>query len=190
MFLSGLLPCQAHDDLFSFLLQIYRNYFTLSEPTGETLSLTDFRETMETFKGTIDSGTRGIYDKVIIDSGSQPERAFASSAEKDRTVVCFLKLPSFYKIPTPLGNYEPDFGIVVRKKAGIREQDEEEYYFVIETKGTNDMLDMAALRESERFKIECAKKHFARLGILADLNYTPYYAPVQDYKADFKSKIP
>lgn len=159
------------------------------EPTGEMIGLDEFRETIETFRETRDTPTRGIYDKVIIDANSQPERAFAGAAESDREVVCFLKLPKFYKIPTPLGNYEPDFGIVVRRRRGVREQEENEYYFVVETKGTGDIHDTKALREDERYKIECAKKHFERLGILAHLEYAIYHAPVQDYQRDFKDNI-
>lgn len=149
--------------------------------TGESLSLTEFKQVIETFKETISTPKRGVYDRVIVDSKSDPERNFALSAETDNEVVCFLKLPSFYKIPTPLGNYEPDFGIVVRRKQGIRDSQAEEFYFVIETKGTQDINDTKALREDERYKILCAQKHFEKLGI------PTYVAPVQDYMRDFKN---
>ena len=160
------------------------------EPTGESIPFDEFVQTIETFKQTRDTPKRGIYDKVIVDSGSQPEINFALGAESDPEVMCFLKLPKFYKIPTPIGNYQPDFGIVVRRRQGIRTQNETEYYFVIETKSTNDLNDTKALREDEKYKIQCAQKHFARLGIEAHLTYDIYHAPVQDYMHDFKRKLP
>lgn len=159
------------------------------EPTGEGIPFDEFVQTIETFKHTRDTPKRGIYDKVIVDSNSSPEINFALGAESDPEVVCFLKLPSFYKIPTPIGNYQPDFGIVVRRRQGIREQNENEYYFVIETKGTNDINDTKALREDEKYKMACAKKHFERLGIEAHLTYDIYRAPIQDYMHDFKRNL-
>jgi type III restriction enzyme len=160
------------------------------EPTGESIPFDEFVQTIETFKETRNSPKRGIYDKVIVDSHSNPEINFAIGAESDPEVICFLKLPKFYKIPTPIGNYQPDFGIVVRRRHGIRKQNESDYYFVIETKGTNDINDTHALREDERYKIRCAQKHFERLGIDAHLEYTVYHAPVQDYTHDFKRHLP
>lgn len=160
------------------------------ELTGESIPFDEFVQTIETFKETYDTPRRGIYDKVIIDSGSRPEVNFTIGAESDPAVVCFLKLPNFYKIQTPIGTYQPDFGIVVRRRQGIREQNENEYYFVIETKGTNDINDTHLLRDDERYKIECAKKHFEQLGIEAHLEYLPYHAPINDYMHDFKRNLP
>jgi type III restriction enzyme len=73
-------------------------------------------------------------------------------------------LPNWYKIKTPIGEYEPDFGLVMKRKS-LKSGDETEYYFVIETKGTNDINDKKALTESEMYKIKCAMKHFATLGV-------------------------
>ena len=55
---------------------------------------------------------------------------------------------------------------------------------------TNNLEDRKALTESERLKIKCALKHFEALGIEAKLDYLPYVAPVMDYEADFKPKVP
>ncbi|MCY4533071.1 MAG: hypothetical protein OXC84_12225 [Gammaproteobacteria bacterium] len=103
--------------------------------------------------------------------------AFTGSADNDDDVVCFLKLPSFYQIPTPTDPYNPDFGIVLRRKR-LRDGEEAEFYFVIETKGTNELTDKKALRESEVYKIKCAMKHFDALGLNAQINYD---APVKEY---------
>ena len=124
---------------------------------------------------------KGIYDHILYDSFV--EKDFAHDADNDSEVVCFLKLPDFYNIKTPIGKYTPDFGIVLRKKK-IRENEGKEYYFVIETKGTNDINDAKALTKSEVYKIKCAQKHFEALGIEAKINY---FAPVKEYDI-FKNK--
>lgn len=158
------------------------------QPTGESLTLSEFEETTRTWLPTRDTPNKGIYDKVICDSNSKPEREFAGAADSDPEIVCFLKLPSFYEIPTPIGMYRPDFGLVVRRSR-IKSEDQFDYYFVVETKSTGDINDMKALTEEERYKIKCAKKHFEALGIEAHLEYQIYHAPVQDYHRDFKSKV-
>lgn len=124
---------------------------------------------------------KGIYDNIIWDS--EHEQRFAQKADTDIEVVCFLKLPSFYVIKTPAGDYNPDFGIVL-KKPKMREENSSEYYFVIEIKGTNDINDRKALTENEIYKIRCAIKHFEALGIEAKVNYL---APIKEYDT-FKTK--
>lgn len=117
---------------------------------------------------------RGVFDKTLIDS--EVEHKFALATDHDDEVVCFLKLPSYYKIQTPIGEYEPDFGIVMKRQS-LKDGTESEFYFVIETKGTNDINDKKALKESEVYKIQCALKHFAVLGV-----EVTYKAPVKDYQ--------
>lgn len=130
------------------------------------------------FRGVRETPNRGVYDSFIYDS--TVESQFGLSAEHDPEVVCFIKLPSWYKIPIPIGNrhtayYEPDFGLVMKRKS-LKTGNESEYYFVIETKGTNDINDKKALTESEVYKIKCAMKHFTTLGVEVH-----YKAPVKDY---------
>lgn len=157
-------------------------------PTGESIPLAEFLPVIETFLPVEATPTRGVYDGVAY--GSSIERSFTKGAEGDNEVVCFLKLPTCYRIPTPIGHfYEPDFGLVLKRKK-IKTQDEREYYFVVETKGTNNLDDRKALTDSERWKIRCALKHFDAIGIEAQLDYRPYIAPVKDYQADFKTKVP
>lgn len=122
----------------------------------------------------IETPNRGVFDKMIYDS--YVERTFCIGADRDHDVVCFLKLPGWYKIKTPIGEYEPDFGLVMKRKS-LKTGDESEYYFVIETKGTNDINDKKALTESEVYKIECALKHFTALCVEVQ-----YKAPVKDYQ--------
>ena len=150
-------------------------------PSGEAFDISQLEPSIVTYAETIETPNRGLYDRVVFDS--KFERAFAGSADNDDDVVCFLKLPAFYQIPTPIGPYNPDFGIVLRRKR-LRDGEEAEFYFVVETKGTNELADKKALRESEVYKIKCAMKHFDALGIDARVKYD---APVKEYSV-FKTR--
>lgn len=142
--------------------------------TGESYPF-DFNDFVKNISktGYVDTPHKGVFDKMLVDS--DVERNFSLDADKDAEVVCFLKLPSWYKIKTPIGNYEPDFGLVMKRKS-LKTGDENEFYFVIETKGTNDINDKKALTESEVYKIRCAMKHFEKLGL-----EVKYKAPIKEY---------
>lgn len=157
-------------------------------PTGESLPLAALLPVIETYFPIEPTPRRGVYDAVAYESA--PERSFTQAAENDNEVVCFLKLPEWYRIPVPIGEfYEPDFGLVLKRK-NLTSKAEAEYYFVIEVKSTSNLDDTKSLTETERMKIKCALKHFEALGIEAKLSYIPYVAPVKDYRADFKPKVP
>ncbi len=89
-----------------------------------------------------------IYDFLITDSDR--ERDFAKDLENGEVTV-YAKLPSGFKIPTPVGNYNPDWAIVLDNK------DFKYVYFIAETKGS---MKTTELRGVEKAKIECARKHF------------------------------
>ena len=150
-------------------------------PSGEEFDISRLEPSIVTYADTIKTPFRGLYDRVVFDSNF--ERDFAGSADNDDEVVCFLKLPAFYQIPTPIGPYNPDFGVVLRRKR-LRDGEQSEFYFVVETKGTNELDDKKALRESEVYKIKCAMKHFDALGVDAQVKY---HAPVKEYSV-FKSR--
>ncbi len=118
----------------------------------------------------------GVWDKSLYDS--LYEKEFAKEADKitNTEVLCFLKFPSWYKIPTPIGNYEPDFGVVLHKRLLSSPNEDKEYYFVVEIKGTDDINDTRALTPHEIGRIKCAAKHFKSLGIEAY-----YKAPIKEY---------
>ena len=69
----------------------------------------------------------------------------------DDKVVVYAKLPRGFQIPTPVGNYAPDWAIAFQKGTV------KHIYFVAETKGTMDSME---LRPIEQAKIKCAKKLF------------------------------
>jgi type III restriction enzyme len=101
-----------------------------------------------------------IYKYVKTDS--KIERKFAMDLElKDNKVLVYAKLPNGFKIPTPVGNYNPDWAIVFDNK------DVKYIYFIAETKGSMSSLQ---LKEIEKQKIDYAKKHFEALSC-ADLQY-------------------
>jgi len=99
---------------------------------------------------------------IPLDSGT--EKTFAQNCEdydakNEGGVVFYFKLPGWFKIPTPLGNYNPDWAVVKQVQGKV--------YFVAETKNTGKGIqagvDTDKLRENERLKIECGKQHFAAL---------------------------
>lgn len=92
---------------------------------------------------------RHIYDYVITDS--RIEREFVEKLETAGEVVVYAKLPRDFRIPTPIGEYNPDWAIAF-KEGCVRH-----IYFVAETKGT---LSSMKLREIEKMKIACARKFF------------------------------
>ena len=94
---------------------------------------------------------KSLYDLVVVDSAGI-EMNFAKELEKESDVVVYTKLPGGFYINTPAGHYNPDWAIVFKEGADIKH-----IYFVAETKGS---LKESQLRETERSKIECARRHF------------------------------
>jgi type III restriction enzyme len=81
---------------------------------------------------------------------STPENNFAQDCSNDERVRFFFKLPSSFKIPTPLGDYNPDWAVVFEGDARV--------YFVAETKSSTVEQER---RQAENLKIACGRKHFA-----------------------------
>lgn len=123
----------------------------------------------------VDTPNHGLWDKTLYDSKLEMDFAIEADKPAKRDVVCFLKFPDWYYIKTPIGDYRPDFGLVIRKKK-LSTGEDNEYYFVIEIKGTNEIADPKALTPHEVARIRCAIKHFQKLGIDID-----YVAPVKEY---------
>lgn len=149
-------------------------------PTGETYDF-DFADfTKDACDNYVSTPNHGIWDKTLYDSKYGHDFALeADNDTKHPEIVCFLKFPSWYRIPMPqpIGNYyEPDFGVVLKRKSLKENQRTKEYYFVIEIKGTNDLSDQRALTPHEVARIKCAVEHFRSLGIEA-----VYKAPIREY---------
>jgi len=106
---------------------------------------------------------KSIYDQVIADS--QVERDFAAALEAMDEVKLFVKLPNWFLVPTPVGDYNPDWAIVFAAQDAFGET-RETLYLVRETKGA---LDEDQLRGMEKMKIDCAERHFEAIGVPYDV---------------------
>lgn len=111
----------------------------------ETQELTGY------LKNLIDT-QKSVYEKVVYDSAI--ERDFATQLEMNDSIKVYAKLPGWFRVPTPLGTYNPDWAILV-EHGGT-----EKLYFVVETKNSlfNDDLG-----DKESAKIKCGKAHFSTL---------------------------
>ena len=94
-----------------------------------------------------------VYDYVVTDS--EIERRFADRLDASTEVVVYAKLPRGFLIPTPVGDYNPDWAI------SFKEGSVKHIYFVAETKGS---MSSMKLREIENTKIACARKFFDEIG--------------------------
>jgi len=95
---------------------------------------------------------RTPYDFVPFDS--EVERDVAEKLDSSDAVCFFCKLPGWFKIPTPLGDYNPDWAIVLER--------DQKLYLVRETKDTHDRDKR---RDNENKKIDCGRAHFDALGV-------------------------
>jgi len=102
---------------------------------------------------------KSVYDAVVYDS--EIERKFAADLEKRTDIKLFVKLPRWFKVETPIGEYNPDWAIL--------KHDDTVLYLVRETKGTKDF---EKLRNSEAEKIRCGRKHFEELKVDFDVAIT------------------
>ena len=98
--------------------------------------------------------TKSPYEYVVYDSSI--ESALAKEFEKNSNVKVYAKLPDWFKIDTPLGNYNPDWAVLFEIDG------KEQLFFVVESKGT---MGFEFLRPSEQGKIECGKAHFKELAL-------------------------
>ncbi len=92
---------------------------------------------------------KNVTDYVFCDS--KGERDFAEALDAANEVVVYAKLPRSFQIPTPVGNYAPDWAIAM-KKDGVKH-----VFFIAETKGSLSSMNLTAI---EKAKIDCAKKLF------------------------------
>ncbi len=109
--------------------------------------------TKEKSRQTVDKAyeaKKHILDYVFPDS--QGERTFAEDLDKADEVCVYAKLPRSFQIPTPVGNYAPDWAIAFNDNMGVKH-----VFFIAETKGSMDSMQLKGV---EKAKIDCAKKLF------------------------------
>ena len=97
---------------------------------------------------------KSVYAHVVYDSDT--ERAFADQLEKNSAIKVYAKLPGWFRVPTPLGSYNPDWAVLVTTPEG------DKLYFVVETKSS---LLVDDLRRIEADKIKCGAAHFKALAV-------------------------
>jgi type III restriction enzyme len=124
---------------------------------------------LDEFTHTVTDSSKTIYENYIpLDSGV--ENQFAKDCESSEQIEFYFKLPYWFGIKTPIGQYRPDWAVVFKGEKKI--------YFVAETKSAGQEL-----RESEKLKIACGTAHFKnfedvvykRVSSVTDLNnYTPH----------------
>lgn len=96
----------------------------------------------------------GPLEKHVLEyavTDSKVERAFLTELENNDEVVVYAKLPNGFKIPTPVGDYNPDWAI------SFKEGNVKHIYFVAETKGTTSTMEIRGVEDA---KIECARRFF------------------------------
>jgi type III restriction enzyme len=93
--------------------------------------------------------TRSLYEQTVCDS--EVEKRFVEELEASEAVKLYVKLPGWFLVPTPLGNYNPDWAVLLSRNG------EERLYFVLETKSSLAGFD---LRVKEKGAIDCGRKHF------------------------------
>jgi type III restriction enzyme len=99
--------------------------------------------------------TKSVYEYVV-HSPTGVERPFAEQLENNKAVKVYAKLPGWFKVPTPLGTYNPDWAVLVETDGAER------VYFVVETKSG---LFVDDLRIREDRKVQCGEAHFRALTV-------------------------
>jgi len=124
----------------------------------------DFEIYIDEFTHTVTDSSKTIYENYI-PLDSRVENQFAKDCESSKQIEFYFKLPYWFEIKTPIGQYRPDWAVVFKNEKRI--------YFVAETKSVGQEL-----RGSEKLKIDCGKAHFKefddvvykRVSLVTDLN--------------------
>lgn len=124
------------------------------EPDGEWYEQTQFAEAFETQSGKVMDATKSLYDKFAYDS--EVEKKFAEKLENRDDVKFYVKLPNWFKVRTPIGNYNPDWAVVMEEVDQFGDKGER-LYLVRETKSTHNLGE---LRPDEAQKLRCGTRHF------------------------------
>ncbi len=107
---------------------------------------------LDKFTFEVKNKDKTIYEKYI-PLDSTVESQFAKDCETSENVEFYFKLPNWFKIPTPIGYYNPDWAVVLKNEKKI--------YFVAETKDTGtDKVDISKLHPDEQMKIKCGERHY------------------------------
>ena len=126
------------------------------EKIDDCYEMCQFEAEIRSWENRLIPAERSVYDHVIYDS--DVEKNFVGQLESNPEVKLYVKLPAFFKVPTPIGSYNPDWAIVIERKDLFgKPTGEPILYLVRETKGTTNPNH---LRPDERRKVDCGKQHF------------------------------
>ena len=133
-------------------------YHRIADRTYEMTLFKDFEFYLNQYSFSVSNQSKTIYEGYIaLDSNT--ENTFARHCESSEDIEFYFKLPKNFKIPTPLGNYNPDWAVVFKGQNKV--------YFVAETKNTGKGIqrgvDESKLDPSEQMKIAYARKNFEYL---------------------------
>ena len=118
--------------------------------------MTQFETEIADWQDYLVPAQRGIYDYVHYDSAIESQ--FVKDLDHDDRVKLYVKLPRWFTVTTPIGDYNPDWAIVMEERDEFGEsKGEPKLYLVAETKSV-DSLDK--LRPDERRKVQCGERHF------------------------------
>lgn len=149
------IKCELHKMMIDGI-----EYRRLGDCTYEMRLFEDWETYKDEVTFEVSKRDKTIYDNFIpLDSAV--ENRFAQDCESSDQVKFYFKLPCWFKIPTPIGNYNPDWAVVF--------EDDNRIYFVAETKDTGTpTVDISKLRADEQAKIKCGAAHFR---LFPDLDY-------------------
>jgi type III restriction enzyme len=135
------------------------------DPLAEKYELSIFTEsqTAQDLSKAGDKLKKSVYEYVVTDS--KVERSFVTQLDTSDEVVVYSKLPREFFIPTPVGNYNPDWAIA------FKEGSVKHVYFVAETKGSMSTMQLKKIEEA---KIDCARKFFATINAKASSEQVTY----------------
>ncbi|MCP4541814.1 MAG: DEAD/DEAH box helicase family protein [Chloroflexi bacterium] len=126
------------------------------EKISQWYEMTQLALEIESYQDYLVPAEHAVYDHVICDS--EIERQFVAGLERRDDVKLYLKLPTWFTVPTPIGEYNPDWAIVMEERDEHGDPvNEATLYLVRETKSTHNLDE---LRPDERRKIICGKRHF------------------------------
>ena len=124
------------------------------EQDGTWYDMELFPAELESSADKMVESTKSIYAKLPTDS--EVERKFIRKLETRDDVKLYVKLPPGFKVQTPVGKYNPDWGIVFEERDQFGDV-QETLYLVRETKGSTNLADLYL---SEQHKIKCGERHF------------------------------
>jgi type III restriction enzyme len=119
---------------------------------GTWYDMSEWVEEEETVSERLVPVDNSIYDHIVVQS--ETEKRFVEKLKKMKNVRLFIKLPNWFKVGTPVGQYNPDWGLVMEQVFG---EDGPLLYLVRETKSTT-VAD--GLRGTENQKVHCGERHF------------------------------